>query len=130
MGLPFKLLHLLIKLKQFCCLLFVVSAKDSFKDSYIFDKTNSIQEGRQRASQKSTNKHRVIETEERDRERDREREIANVCCRARERAAAYRLSLDSSPSTWRIRLHLCNTRVTAGSNRIRTFWLSKSYNWI
>lgn len=74
MGLPFKLLHLLIKLKHFCCLLFVVSAKDSFKDSYIFDKTNSIQEGRQRASQQSTNKHRVIETEERDRERERERE--------------------------------------------------------
>lgn len=68
MGLPFKLLHLLIKLKHFCCSLFVVSAKDSLKDSYIFDKTNSIHEGRQRASQQSTNKHRVRETEERDRE--------------------------------------------------------------
>lgn len=74
MGIPFKLLHLLIKLKNFCCSLFVVSAKDSFKDSYMLDKTNRIHQGRQRASQQSTNKHRVRETEERDRERGIERE--------------------------------------------------------
>lgn len=74
MGLPFKLLHLFIKLKHFCCSLFVVSAKDYFKDSYIFDKTNIIHEGWQRASQQSTNKHRVRETEERETERGIERE--------------------------------------------------------
>lgn len=74
MGLPFKLLHLLIKLKHFCCSLFVVSAKDSFKDSYIFDKTNSIHDRRQRASQQSTNKHRVRERQRRETERGIERE--------------------------------------------------------
>lgn len=80
MGLPFKLSHLLIKLKHFCCLWFQQRQLYIWQDKHLFMRDGNVHHNNQ---QTSTEWER--ETEERDRG-DREREIANVCCRARESA--------------------------------------------